>query len=85
MANEPVPVGVAGVEDLDARLDVFGLRTVRAAVPKDVPHLFGRRVQLEGEFVSLHGPARYPARGVYAAASCCTDAASESSQRQLWS
>src|SRR6185369_14768811 len=44
VANETVPVGVAGVEDLDARLHVFGLRAVGAAVPKDVPDLFGRRV-----------------------------------------
>src|SRR5262249_31033746 len=45
---------VARMEDLDACLHVLGLRPVGAAVPEDFPHQFGRRVELEREFVALH-------------------------------
>src|SRR5438552_5426136 len=42
------------MEDLDPRLHVLRLGTVRPAVPKDLPHQFRRRVELERELVALH-------------------------------
>ena len=53
VADESVPVVVARVQDLDARLHVLRLRTVRAAVPEDLPHVFRRRTQLDRELVAL--------------------------------
>ena len=54
MAHQPVPDLVAGVQDLDAGLHILRLRPVGTPVPEDLPHLFGRRVELEGKFMTLH-------------------------------
>src|SRR6266404_8234971 len=54
MTHEAVTDVVAGMEDLDASFDILGLRTVRSAIPEHLPHLFGRRVQLDRVLVALH-------------------------------
>ena len=81
VADESVPVVVARMQDLDARVDVLRLRTVGAAVPEDLPHVFRRRIQLDRELVALH--ERHHAARRWRHAAAAPDCARSSSQRQF--
>src|SRR5262249_44712170 len=61
VADEPVPDLVPRVEDVDPP-DLV-LRSVIPAIPEDLPHLFGRRVDDDRERVLLQGNREYDGAG----------------------
>ena len=53
MANQPLALGVARMEDLDG--DAVVLPLSRPVSPENPPDLLGRPLDLNGEPVVLHG------------------------------